>query len=59
MILSAPSPGGSVETVCTVPFPKVWSSPTITARWKSFSAPATISAAEALAREMSTTSGPV
>jgi hypothetical protein len=32
VILSAPSPCGSGETVCTVPFPKLWSSPTITAR---------------------------
>ena len=25
--------GGREVTVCTVPFPKVWSSPAITARW--------------------------
>ena len=32
VILSSPSRPGSSTTVCTVPFPKVWSSPTITAR---------------------------
>ena len=32
VILSAPRPGGSGVTVCTVPLPKVWSSPVITAR---------------------------
>jgi hypothetical protein len=32
VILSAPSPGGSGVTVCTVPLPKVWSSPVMTAR---------------------------
>ena len=32
VIFRAPCPGGSGVTVCTVPLPKVWSSPVMTAR---------------------------
>ena len=56
VVSRSPEPSDSGMMVCTEPLPKVWV-PTIVARPQSWSAPATISEAEALPWLTSTTIG--